>query len=113
MVPWPTFLRSMITERKPVAVRWYGSSGLFRQLRRIVRLSWEGAVIDARDWMQPNMLVYVKGEFTSQLDSARWKEGESDNPNDGAIWFDYRCRDRCIGAGDARPAAREFSDLWG
>jgi hypothetical protein len=89
MVPWPTFLRSMITERKPVAVRWYGSSGLFRQLRRIVRLSWEGEVIDARDWMQPNMLVYAKGEFSSQLDSAHWKEGEPDTPEDGAIWFDY------------------------
>jgi len=89
MVPWRTFLRSMMLGRKPEAVRWYGSSGLFRQLRRIARLSWEGDVIDARDWMQPNMLVYAKGEFSSQLDSAHWKEGEPDNPEDGAIWFDY------------------------
>jgi hypothetical protein len=89
MVQWRTFLRSMLMTRKPEAVRWYGSSGLFRQLRRIARLSWEGDVIDARDWMQPNVLVYVKGEFSSQLDSARWKEGEPDNPGDGAIWFDY------------------------
>jgi hypothetical protein len=89
MVPWWTFLRSMTQGRKPEAVRWYGSSGLFRQLRRIARLSWEGDVIDARDWMQPNVLVYVKGEFSSQLDSARWKEGEPDHPEDRAIWFDY------------------------
>jgi hypothetical protein len=89
MVPWQTFLRSMTMGRKPGAVRWYGSAGLFRQLRRIARLSWEGDVIDARDWMQPNVLVYVKGDFNSQLDSARWKEGEPDNPGDGAIWFDY------------------------
>jgi hypothetical protein len=89
MVQGRTFLRSMMIDRKPKAVRWYGSSGLFRQLRRIARLSWEGDVIDARDWMQPNVLVYVKGEFSSQLDSARWKEGEPDTPEDGAIWFDY------------------------
>ena len=89
MVSWRTFLRSITLGRKPEAVRWYGSSGLFRQLRRIVRLSWEGEVIDARDWMQPNMLVYIKGEFTSQLDSARWKDGEPDNPEDEVLWFDY------------------------
>jgi hypothetical protein len=97
MVPWQTFLRSiwqtllrlMRMDRKPEAVRWYGSAGLFRQLRRIAHLSWEGDVIDARDWMQPNVLVYIKGEFSSQLDSAHWKEGEPDHPEDGAIWFDY------------------------
>jgi hypothetical protein len=84
-----TFLRSMRLDRKPEAVRWYGSSGLFRQLRRIARLSWEGDVIDARDWMQPNVLVYAKGELSSQLDWTRWKEGEPDSLEDGAIWFDY------------------------
>jgi hypothetical protein len=89
MVQWGTFLRSTMMDRKPEAVRWYGSSGLFRQLRRIARLSWEGDVIDARDWMQPNVLVYAKGEFSSQLDSAHWKEGQPDNPEDGVIWFDY------------------------
>jgi hypothetical protein len=57
MVPWQTFLRSMTMGRKPEVVRWYGSAGLFRQLRRMARLSWEEDVIDARDWMQPNVLV--------------------------------------------------------
>jgi hypothetical protein len=89
MAPWRTFLRSRVTDRKPEAVRWYGSSGLFRQLRRIARLIWEGDVIDARDWMQPNALVYAKGRLSSQLDSAHWTEGEPDSPEDGAIWFDY------------------------
>ena len=89
MVPWPTCLRSMKRDGKPEAVRWYGSAGLFRQLRRIARLSWEGDIIDARDWMQPNVLVYVQGKFSSQLDSSGWKEGEASNPKDGAIWFDY------------------------
>jgi hypothetical protein len=89
MLSWRTCLWSKMLERKPEAVRWYGSSGLFRQLRRIARLSWEGDVIDARDWMQPNVLVYVKGEFSSQLDSAHWKDGDPVDPEAEAIWFDY------------------------
>ncbi|MBI3329266.1 MAG: hypothetical protein HYZ81_21510 [Nitrospinae bacterium] len=35
-------------DRKPRAVRWYGSRGLFRQLRRIIRLAIEGDAIDAK-----------------------------------------------------------------
>jgi hypothetical protein len=112
MMSWRTFLKSMALDRKPEAVRWYGSSGLFRQLRRIARLSWEGDVIDARDWMQPNVLVYVKGEFSSQLDAAHWKEGEPDDPEDGAIWFDY-----VADTGDDWYAAHDIAfllhgDLW-
>jgi hypothetical protein len=98
--------------RKPKAVRWYGSRGLFRQLRRIARLTVEGDAIDARDWMQPNVLVYAKGEFCSQLDSGHWQEGEPDGPEDGAIWFDY-----VADTGDDWHAAHDIAflmhgDLW-
>jgi hypothetical protein len=78
----------MAMPTKPVAVRWFGSRALLRELRRIMRLAVEGDAIDARDWMEPNVMVFAAGGVCGQIAPEDW-DTPPEEPAEGAIWFDY------------------------
>jgi len=96
---------------RPAAVRWLGSAALFRALRKLARLAMDGDAIDARDWMQPNLLVWQRDHLESLTDPATWDTGPS-APEDGTLWCDY-----VADTGDDGQATHDLAcllqgDLW-
>lgn len=88
MPTWYRRMQSRIGKRRLRAVHWYGSRGLYRQVRRIIRYAVDGDVIDARDWMQANGFVYVNGDLRGFTDPLQ-HQSDAAVTGQEALWFDY------------------------